>query len=421
MTSPSLLVLTNQSTLLDAMQTVSAELSLDGPCEFTDDLDHALTLVEGTELAVVLLDGALGITKVSNFFAQLKTRPNREFCLVVLMIPESTPQLIAAGAEWNVTKMLLGNLSPAKLKFATEDLMAMAVQSDPLRPIMKNVQELRRQKKFGDLVEILEDLYAAAPENKRVALELGEAYLDQNESQKCFDFLSPFVEAESPEPRALHVSAKALVKLGRHHDAADLLTKADVMNPIHFERLIDLGNALLSLDRPVEAEEAFERAKKIDPSSDQPDKGIATAKMLEGDINEALRILKDKVAWRELGSIFNTAAVIAMRFEKFEKGALLYESARKALAPDPILQAKVCYNLGIGYLRWSKPVAAKAEFSKALQQDPSLKNAQFNIAAIDAGNVKIKAKQAQPIAHEVHREIQFEQDAVTGQAMKKTE
>jgi Flp pilus assembly protein TadD len=256
---------------------------------------------------------------------------------------------------------------------------------------MKSVLEARQLDEHEKALTILNDIYAAEPDNLRVAYEIADTQFELGQHDNCVQFLTPLVDANPQDVRMIFLCGKSLLKLGRYAEAAQMLQRADLLNPYHPERLCDLGYALLGLNQTTEAAEAFDRAQQLDPDDFEATKGSSAVKMLEGQVNEAIQILKGRTSLRELASVFNAAAVIAIRLDQHEKGVNLYESAQAAVANDKNVLAKVFFNKGLGYLRWGKDPEAKAAFAKAVELDPAHRNAKSNLMALEAGK-KYEAK-----------------------------
>jgi tetratricopeptide (TPR) repeat protein len=169
------------------------------------------------------------------------------------------------------------------------------------------------------------------------------------------------------------------MRKGDFEAAIALLERAKIINPLNVDRLIDLGNAFLSNGQVDEAMEEFKEAKALDPENKEASVGESKCLLMNGEVNEALMLLKTISGPREMASIFNTAAVLSMRGEKFEKAMSLYKSALAALGKDRPLAARLHFNVGLGYRRWQKFDKAIAHLKKSLELDPTYEKAKAQL------------------------------------------
>jgi tetratricopeptide (TPR) repeat protein len=218
---------------------------------------------------------------------------------------------------------------------------------------------------------ILEELWANHDGNERVAVELAENLIYEEQWDRAVELLTPFAETEPPHVRALHLMGRCRMHQGDYDGAIRLLERAKIINPHNVERLIDLGNSFLRNDQIDQAMSHFSDALALDEDNKDATVGKGQCHLMSGEINEALTLLKAVSGPRELASIFNTAAILAMRQDRHEQGMQLYQSALKAIGHDDKVTARLMYNMGLGYKRWQKPEKAQLCFEKAVELDPT--------------------------------------------------
>ena len=140
-----------------------------------------------------------------------------------------------------------------------------------------------------------------------------------------------------------------------------------------------MGNIFLKLDRPDEAEASFQEILNLAPASKPGTFGKCTSKLLMGEVNEALQILNGVANPRELSAIFNTAAIMSIKQQRYDAGFALYQKALQLLAKKPKLVSRILYNMGIGFVKWGKADKGLKCFEKSAEQDPSFADAAFNV------------------------------------------
>lgn len=377
-----IVTLSNRTALVSGIRKALTDLKADVDKSFVETIPAALTSLNGAVKAVVIVDWDLGPKIVLKFFREIRSKPEREFWEIFLLASEQSEKIIAAGTENGVSKVHTGDLAPTKLAISLETLIKSAHDQSPLVKVMAKIAEAREKGEWDSATKLLEDLKIKAPDNRRILQELAENYLQEGKWQLCYDLLLPFKDATPVDVRLIHSLGKAMIKLGMHKEATSVLQQAKLINPYNVERLIDLGNVLLNLDATKEAEESFVEAERLDPGNKEAIAGRSTAKLMDGEINEALEIMSHAVSGRELASVFNTAAVLSMRLGRFPKGIDLYDAAEKVLQDQTKIVARVLFNKGLGYYRWKKFDEARECFEKAVNFDPDFENARFNLKIV---------------------------------------
>jgi hypothetical protein len=85
-----------------------------------------------------------------------------------------------------------------------------------------------------------------------------------------------------------------------------------------------------------------------------------------------------------LASIFNSAAIIAMRQGQFIQGLGLYKSAVTYVSSESHVLARVFFNMGVGLMKWDKAVQALAAFEQAAALDVNFTKAIHNVEILKA-------------------------------------
>jgi tetratricopeptide (TPR) repeat protein len=172
------------------------------------------------------------------------------------------------------------------------------------------------------------------------------------------------------------------MRLGQFPEALALMEKASTLNPHDTNRLVEIGQTYLQLDNPAKAEENFDQALSVDPQVRAAKIGKSQCRLMEGDINEALTLLKDVSGDMEKASIFNTCAVINVRQGRHEDAVKLYQAAIKATVRSTAVQARIFFNLGLAHRRRGDKDQARQSFEKSISLDPTFIKARTHLAAL---------------------------------------
>ena len=130
--------------------------------------------------------------------------------------------------------------------------------------------------------------------------------------------------------------------------------------------------------------------------------GKGQCSLMDDHVNEALTVMKEVASDLEMASIFNTCAVLNMRQGRHQSGMNLYQSGLKALGKDARLQARLFFNMGIGYRRWGKRDKALQAFTQAQKLDPHFKRVEAQIELMNAGTApaSLKKDEAKDLVHQ---------------------
>jgi len=331
-------------------------------------------LVKNPE-SVLVLDWELGAEDVNVILSSVKGHFLVETRPVFLVTPDISDGIIAVAAEYGVSQVHAGPISRLTITECLEAIFKEDNETKVVRDTLVQVANARHKGDWSLATPILIELHDKLPEHERVATELAENLIYENAWQQALKVLEPFANQDPPSVRAMHLKGRCLMQAGDYDKAVAILEKAKLINPHNVDRLIDLGNAFLRVDRIDEAMENFDAATSIEPTRKDAQVGKGQCLLMAGEVNEALGLLKAISGPRELASIFNTAAVLSMRNGHHEKGMSLYKSAMAAIGKNDKIQARLYFNMGLGYKRWNKPEKAAACFAKSLELDPSYEKA----------------------------------------------
>lgn len=344
--------------------------------------DNCIELLVTHGDAILVLDWELGAADVNSILSAAKGHHRVETRPIFMVIPEHSPHIIGVATDYGVSQLHAGPISRLGIK---ECLGAMIEEDDAtreLRDTLIKVAECRARGEWRLATEVLTDLYEKMNGSERIALELADNLIHEEQWDTVVALLAPFAKKDPPNIRALHLFGRALMRKGDFEAAITLLERAKIINPLNVDRLIDLGNAFLSNGQVDEAMEEFKEAKDLDPDNKEAAVGESKCLLMNGEVNEALMLLKTISGPREMASIFNTAAILSMRSEQFVKAMSLYRSALAALGKDQRLAARLHFNVGLGYRRWQKLDKALAHLRKSLELDPSYEKAKAQLDTV---------------------------------------
>lgn len=305
---------------------------------------------------------------------------------ILLIASTVSEQLIATAAEYGVTQIFTEAVTIKNLGARIANLLIADSMPDDIRKTLGEVSEARTGGDLKASLQLLQKALQKHPTNLRLKAEAAETLLGMGEAEKALTLLSGMEKTKPPYLRGIHLLGRCFMRLGRFEEGVQTLEQATLFNPHDADRLADIGQAFLQMDRIKEAGKKFDAALLVEPSHRQAKLGKGQTALMDGDVNEALAVLREVAGEVEMASIFNSCAVLNMRRGRHEAGMNLYSAALKALGKNSRLQARLYFNMGIGFRRWGKKDKASQAFQTAIKLDPNYKKAEEHLHILKHGD-----------------------------------
>jgi tetratricopeptide (TPR) repeat protein len=170
---------------------------------------------------------------------------------------------------------------------------------------------------------------------------------------------------------------KMLLRSGRSAEAIQVLSSLSFFHDMNSERLMTLGNACAESGLGVEAESAFRKAEKLDPTNERVHTGLVKAKLAQNDFEGLEFLAKAGEVNQDVISFLNMRAILATRSNDVEGAMRLYHFALAKSTRDEIVQAKLHFNIGLTHAKQRDYVRAV----EALERSRKLGGVFFDRAA----------------------------------------
>jgi Flp pilus assembly protein TadD len=350
----------------------------------SETLENCVENLKMYPRALLILDFDHGSEIINSMLRAAQSTNKADTRPIFLLASAISSSLVAIGAEYYVGRILTGEISRSALHEHLEAIMIDEMDALQLRPHLNRIASARMRQDYDTVVQLLRDLTKRDPDDPRLTCELADGLIQKGDWAEARTVLDQLGGAKSHLLRAKHLYARCLMREGQHEDAIPILENTRLINPHNVERLIDLGVALMNCDRLKEANAAFDSAMTLDRDEPEAIKGKAQCRLMEGDINEALMLIRQVSGPRELASIFNNAAILSIRADRFDSGFDLYHSALRALGASEPAAASVLFNLGIAYYKRNQASEALSCFEKAFGMDNKLEKARHNALVLAA-------------------------------------
>ena len=376
-TFPSAIVLVQRTDLFDAFRQELKELKVPAIIA-PEGLELTTAALEKYPGALFVVDWSLGVGKVTKLLAATQQPLRSAIRPIFLFSVDEADELDGVAAEYSVTRVYRGQITRNIIRENLSQIAAAEILPEAIRDAYVAIQAaaVGGDEKTAGL--LLAKLHTDNPGLPRVAQDYAEYLFASDDFVTALSVVTPLAALPDASPRSLNLLGRIQLKAGQFDDASVTLNRAKLINPFNIDRLCALGDAFLNLDMFDHAKEAFETALKHDPKGDEAVGGMGKTLLLNGDINDALVFMKQLSGPREMASVFNSAAVIAMRGKRYGEGSNLYNVALRTVGTDPKVLSKLAYNMGIGFYRKKDIKTAHECFAIAVKLDERNKKAKTN-------------------------------------------
>lgn len=332
--------------------------------------------------ALLVVDWDLGGRQLSQILGAAQGAFSCDTRPIFLIAHEVNIQLVAIATEYHVSRIHTGEISRGAIQTHMDAIMAEESEEQSLRVQLSRVAEARSRGNFQSAGQILAELMTRFPGNSWVGCELTEHYIQDESWDKASALVDMLLAIDQNNLRIQHLKARCLMHEGQFEEAASVLTATKIINPFNVERLVDLGRAFIQADRIKEALSTFDEVLSLDQDNKAANLGRTQCRLLEGDVNEALSLMRQISTPREMASLFNNSAILSIRQNRFDQGKSLYKAAIGAAGTQGRIVARLLYNLGIAQYKQSDFENALECFETAFKRDPDYIKAKQNAAAV---------------------------------------
>ncbi|SMF49119.1 tetratricopeptide repeat protein [Pseudobacteriovorax antillogorgiicola] len=359
---------------------ITAELKKHGTSHIvtTDTVKDITRSLSEFPNAILVIDFEIGHDAVVQVLEKARCPYKADVRPMYLICKSLERDVVALATDYHVLRLRAGEITGDDIHKDIHDIYVYEHMSEDSRMMLHQVSELREKGKWEEAgVKLMQSLEKDAS-NVKLKVELAENLIFTNEHKAALKLLDEILAERPKHIRALSLKARIQMKQGNFDDAAAMLQEVQLFNPDNVERLVDLGQCLLNLDRVKEANGFFDQALKIDEDSVQAARGKGQVSLLQGDLEAALGFFKSSTE-EEIAALFNNTAIMCMRKGRFEQGLKLYHTALTQVVKKPETLARVVFNMGLGYLKWEKPDHACKAFKQATSLDPQFEKASHNL------------------------------------------
>ena len=354
------------------------------------DAKGCIAKLKTSDKSILMLDFGIGAANAVEVLTSLQTIHPAGLRPIFLFDRKDSPNLSGVALEFGVMQVHVGQMSRDVIEQRVKALLATPIYDEAVRTALETCMNARLRGDVEAEVRVLKTLLESRPDDLTLVCELADTYFKLGDLDAATFLLKAHISPETKNPRVLNIFGRCLMRKGDFDQASVFLQQADFINPYQTDRLIELGEAYIQLDKPSRAQGKFKRALDLDPRNAKASQGMGKSLLLSGDINEALVFLRQISSPAEMASIFNAAAVIAIRNDRMDQGLKLYRVACKTIgASDSAVLSKLALNMGLAHHRLKDLPNALYFFQISAGLDPN-----FTRAIQGVSNLERKVSEA---------------------------
>lgn len=345
---------------------------------------HPADAVEASEalaqnpLAILVVDDAhperelVQVLRAAQGRYRIDTRP------IYMIAYEANAKVFSRAQEYNVLQLHQGDFSADNVTLNFTELLQYGQRSELQLETYDRVLKARKDGNPKEALELMKHLFALESTNVQAAVELAVCLGECELWEESRNLLTEVVKDHPYDARAKHQLARCYMKVGNFTKAHFYLEQASLLSPFHAERLCDLAQVLMNQYRLDEALGSFREALSLDVDCGAARVGEVQCELLLGEANDALKIMRQLQDPSQFASVFNGAAIVAVRAGYFQQGIKLYKTAASQLVNHPDLSSRVFFNMGLGLWKWGKGELAVLAFDRAVELDGRNEKARHN-------------------------------------------
>jgi tetratricopeptide (TPR) repeat protein len=331
---------------------------------FTAGADEAIEILNTVRPASMLHDWpAIDATLAARFQQKLgKTAAYAGICRM-LYVDALSPQMLALANDCGIRRVVSRVTTPAALVSTLRMAVSMLASMPDLQRIVLGEHD------EDQLDEKIRAAYALFAHDPAIQLEFAKLCVRERSYKAAVEITNELLAADQHNVRALNLRARIFLLEGKVDDALALLDRGNVLSPFSTERLVMLGDAFFAKGKSAEAAKQYCEALKLDAGDKGAAQGLVKTSLSDGDVEVVFQMIRDSLSDEEAASLFNNAAVFAVRSQKAGDSFKLYDSALRVVRSER-LRAAVHFNIALAHRRLGQEAEAHKHLRLCLRLDP---------------------------------------------------
>jgi two-component system chemotaxis response regulator CheY len=283
---------------------------------------------------------------------------------VMMISDERASDMVLYAVEEGADGFLVKPFSENDLIKNIKLALAKNASTDAMKEKISEMRRLKLSKNYREALDLGFEILKST-NNQRVALMTCECLYQVEEYDKAIAMIAD-TDEKSRSSQHSNLLGKIHLGLGQYKEGILALEQAVRMNPLNYERKIDLAGAYFAAGRKEEAERVILSILSARPT-DLELVSIAQIYLDHDQMDKAGDCLKQTVdPIKETVSVFNNYAVALRRADRLEDATDIYLKCLKIDPESDVLH----YNLAVLYAKSNKLKEAKEAVQNALKLNP---------------------------------------------------
>jgi tetratricopeptide (TPR) repeat protein len=148
--------------------------------------------------------------------------------------------------------------------------------------MVEQANELARQNKFSEALEILQQALGKNPQNGFAYSQQAKIYFSMRDAQKASEAIGKALAIQPFQPDFLYVAGVIAAQAGKQEEALAAFEKVTQVNPKEADAYYEIGRIRLQRKERVKALAAFRKASELDPGDADYKRAVAETSSQEG-------------------------------------------------------------------------------------------------------------------------------------------
>lgn len=325
---------------------------------------HALRHIAQKPIDLVITDWNMPNMTGIELLKHIKGDPKLYTIPVMMVSDERASDKVLYAVEEGADGFLVKPFSENDLIKNIKLALAKSAATDGMKEKISEMRRLKLSKNYREALELGFEILKGT-KSQRVALMTCECLYQVEEYDKAIAMIAD-TDEKSRSSQHSNLLGKIHLSLGQYDQGILALEQAVRMNPLNYERKIDLAGAYFAAGRSEDAERVILGILNARPT-DLELVSIAQIYLDQDQMDKAGECLKRTVdPIKETVPVFNNYAVALRRADRLEDATDIYLKCLKIDPDSDVLH----YNLAVLYAKSNKLKEAKEAVANALKLNP---------------------------------------------------
>ncbi len=222
------------------------------------------------------------------------------------------------------------------------------------RSLQQKIKRLLHANKMPEAERLIAQLFQDERTSIGTRKEIeAEYYMAKGEFEKARDAGMDAIKMNGDSLTMLNLIGKSMLKLRQFQDGLKCFERAHSISSLNVERILDIAEACIEVDKINYAVTMIDEAKSLDPSNLAVQQMDCKVNIIKGESALAQTLMGDIESGKSIIAYMNNRAVALTRSGRFDEAIELYQRTIESIpAIWKNQKSAVTYNAGLAYARY---------------------------------------------------------------------